>query len=307
MSVKKPEVSMDDECLCSGDSCSENTLFKPKMDLSCLACMKSELSCCSMSKTACCIFPAHPAFNGVAQGRDDVICVGQGVGALVKPLCVTGEKPLCKAAGKGLCCSQRCAYPCDQDIVSGCSCCFIRCCKCAPFKFGVEPCVKKDNLDESAFGGFGAEYAEAKYDTQYILAACCCVICSIYNPDTYVDAFGYEVKNVCLCGECDGKSSLLPKNASGYDILIDNVGSCLCVKPKTLCKGTSRAMFTLTKCALPCDDEVPFAVACFGIKCIGNPPEGFKQPAFVDYLFKPIAEGHDKAAGAAPTADEIER
>ena len=52
-----------------------------------------------------------------------------------------------------------------------------------------------------------------------------------------------------------------------------------CVDPPILrggplCKGVQRCFFTITKFAFPCDAEVPFALACFGIKCAEKVPSG---------------------------------
>ena len=76
---------------------------------------------------------------------------------------------------------------------------------------------------------------------------------------------------MCLLAACllqDGKADMLPKNQGGYDILIQKMGTIMCVKPSTCIKGTTRINCFTTKCAVPCDEEVPFSIACCGIVCV---------------------------------------
>ena len=51
----------------------------------------------------------------------------------------------------------------------------------------------------------------------------------------------------------------------------------ICVKPKVFAKGVCRCCFIVNKFAFPCDEEVPFALAGFGIKCAEKPPGALKQ------------------------------
>jgi len=262
--------------------------------------------CCFYSKSSTCICPSHPAYAGLKGERDDIICMTQGISTIVKPLCVTGEKPVCKSSSQGCCFSSRCAYPCDEDVVPGLGCCFLRCFKCGPCACSPGCCVTKDALKGSAFGGYAVEVAEANKSAEYILCSCCGSLCSVYNPATYKDAFGQEVKSVCCCFEVDAKMSMLPKAMDGYEIMVENMGTALCVKPSTCCKGVGRFFFVMSKCAFPCDNEVPFGCVICGMKLFGVSPEGFKEPAFKEYMFKPIKQAVDTSTSStgSPVSQE---
>ena len=62
---------------------------------------------------------------------------------------------------------------------------------------------------------------------------------------------------------------MLPKDSNGYELFVSSVGTSACVKPKTILKGTARTHCLLSKCAIPCDGDVPFAIACCGLVCKG--------------------------------------
>ena len=121
-----------------------------------------------------------------------------------------------------------------------------------------------------------------------------------------VDAFGQEVKSTLLCLEIDGKSSMLPSKQDGYEIFVQQKNTLRCVKPKTCLKGTSRNFFANAKFAIPCDDDVPFAIACWGIVCAGKSP-AFKTPAWFGAPGSGFEKIVAKGAPPAPIADEMAR
>jgi len=276
------------------------------MDNSICGCLSSDLSLCTYTKSSTCICPAHPSYGALAGDRTDICCITQNTSTLVKPLCLTGEKSVCKSSSKGCCFSSRCAYPCDKDVVPGCGTCFLRCCKCGPFKCEPGCCVAKGALPPDAFGGYAVEVAEPKKGEEYIITGLGCCLTSLYVPATYADAFGTEAKGVWCCFETDTKMSMLPKKIDGYEVFVDNIADIKCIKPSTCCKGTVRSFFVLTKCAFPCDSEVPFSIICCGFKLCGGNAEGFKDPAFKQYLFKPIEPAVDKP-GAPVKGEEMDR
>lgn len=289
------------EHLCMSCLCSEDTIFMPPLDRTCCAQYSSDLNCCMFSKSSCCICKGHAAYDDMVDGRDDIICISQGTSALVKPYCLNGTKPVCKSSMTGWCCSRRCALPCDSDVTSSCSVYGLKCCLCCPFKCEPECLPARTPIPESAFGGYSVDIAEANVSEEYLLCALGCCLCTMYIPNTYADAFGQEATETCLCTECDAKANMLPKSPDGYEILVQQMSTVSCVKPKTCVKGKSRQNCMVTKCAIPCDEEVPMSLACCGFVCVGQ-SDKLKAPTYL----KTIEEQVTLKSGA-PEVNEMTR
>ena len=74
------------------------------------------------------ICPGHPAYDGLKDGRNDIICVCfQCYSMCVKPNFLTGEEPCFKFTSKSCCCTSRCAMPKDEDAPGRMSLCCIGC------------------------------------------------------------------------------------------------------------------------------------------------------------------------------------
>ena len=120
---------------------------------------------------------------------------------------------------------------------------------------------------------------EAKMGSEYLLCSFGCGMCTMYIPDSRTDAFGLEDKSLCCCCAADQKFCMLPLDAHGYDIVLIRSGQIKCIDPPCLrggpvCKGVQRNFCSIVKFAVPCDEEVPFALACFGLKCAERKASG---------------------------------
>ena len=135
-------------------------------------------------------------------------------------------------------------------------------------------------------------------DQLFMCCACCCSKTSIYYK--LPDCIGFTVLSECCCSrsaskcniqfdhlscctsspECfcfDFKKSMTKDGCAAcrsYDIC------CLCCLsqtdnafkvPTTCCKSSSQCLCCDDRCAVPCDDEVPFQIGCLGIFCVGKP------------------------------------
>ncbi len=98
--------------------------------------------------------------------------------------------------------------------------------------------------------------------------ACCCVISSLYC--SFPDCVGCSGEYMCCCLSTTFKICKPSKSSS--DCCIINENNCLCIYPTTLCMGQSQCFFVDSRCALPCNDEVPCVVAmfCFTLCYRGN-------------------------------------
>ena len=135
-------------------------------------------------------------------------------------------------------------------------------------------------------------------DQLFMCCACCCSKTSIYHK--VPDCCGFTVLSECLCCRdaskcniqcdhlsictsspecfcCDFKKDMSKDGCfacRSYDIC------CLCCLsqtdnackiPTTCCKSSSQCLCCDDRCALPCDDQVPFQIGCLGIYCVGKP------------------------------------
>ena len=105
------------EVLLSAMCCQEQTCFAPENAAQCMAQKQEQLACCVISNGACCIMQDHPDWAGMTEGQDgSCFCASKNNQALVKPLCLTGEKPLFSMMSEGGCQSQRAEFP-VKDLV----------------------------------------------------------------------------------------------------------------------------------------------------------------------------------------------
>jgi len=273
-------TSDKDEFLFLGDGCCNVvTLFKPADLANCLGNISKDLSCCVDSSSANCILKEHPMFDELIEGEKEGVCCicNSGQTVLVKPLCLTNEKPCMKKSMVGCCCSQRCAIPGDVDTPRVCVMYGLKLCKCFPFEFtGVQCCEPITPLPPTSMPE-KLEVEEARMSTEYMICSGGCCMMTMYVPDTRTDAFGLEDKSMCCCTSMDTRNCMLPKRADGYEMVLLQGGQIKVINPPVLnggplCKGVKRNFFTITKFAFPCDEEVPFAIACCGYKCAYKPP-----------------------------------
>jgi hypothetical protein len=205
--------------------------------------------------------------------------MSQGSSYFVKPLCLTGEKPVCIDVSSGCCFSNRYSFPQKKEVVSKmryaeCGCQICEGGECAP-KFcttDVKP------IQSTAFGGVGVPMHKVKINEEYILCAACCCMTTMFIPETDADAHGVEDLTRCLCCEEDIKISMAPEAPTDYAVYINNVYQFACISPTTCCKGMARVSCMMNKYAFPCDDEVPFSIACCGLVLVGESAK-FKSPA----------------------------
>ena len=259
--------------------CTENTIFIPESCAACCGGYSDSLTCCLVQRSKRCICQGHEAYDKLVGHRDDVICMSQSSSYFVKPLCLTGEKPVCIDVSSGCCCSSRCAFPQKKEVVSKTRCAYygLQCCEggeCEP------KCCTTDvkPIQSTAFGGVGVPMHKVKINEEYILCAACCCMTTMFIPETDADAKGIERLERLLCCETDIKAGMAPETPTDYAVYIDYTYQSACLSPTTCCKGMQRISCMITKYAFPCDDEVPFSIACCGLVLVGESAK-FKSPA----------------------------
>ena len=268
------------EYLISACLCSENTIFMPESCAACLGSYSDCLTCgCLVSRSKTCILKGLDAYPSLVGQRDDVICMNQRSSYIVKPLCVTGEKPVCIYVSSECCCSERRTFPQKKEVVSkarlaGCG---LQICEGGEY---APKCCTTDvkPIQSTAFGGVGVPMHKVKINEEYIICAACCCMTTMFIPETDADAHGVEDLTRCLCCEEDCKIDMAPETPTDYAVYINNVYQCACISPTTCCKGTRRVSCMMNKYAFPCDDEVPFSIACCGLVLVGESAK-FKSPA----------------------------
>lgn len=295
------------------------TLFIPDNFATWLGQKDQSLCCCVQDSSSMCILNSHKDFHAIHghDNSDNVICIlFSGESKIVKPLCLTGEKPICSGAKSGCCFESRFGCPSNKDVPWMCAYYGLKCCDCMPFACNPVCCMAIDPLPP-AMEVKAMDVTEPTISKdEYMICACGFGMCSMYVPDGVKDAFGSSDNSLCCCVEVNMKKYYLPKDMSAYEMLLCSSGQCKLVEPPILsggplCKGVQRNGFLFCKFAVPCDEEVPFAIACPGIKCAEKPPNGpcicFKdeRPADPATGFKPLfptltkAEDHDVKYGNA--------
>jgi hypothetical protein len=283
--------------------CQEETLYKPANMAELCACFGEDLYCCMYSNNAMCILPSHPMFKDkVGEEGEGVCCISGTTEALVKPLCLVGEKPLCLGNRDECCCTERYSFPPGDNITPRFGQCFVACCDCWPFKMHIDVLPKVEPL--KGFSGASAQdIYHPKIDEEFVIFSCCCEMMTMHIPDTYRDALGEQNVGTCLCCQVDNKAFYFPKDETGYNVIIEDVSDIKCIKPSTLCKCYHRDGFMHYRGALPCDEDVPFSVSLLGCKCCGKEIDRFRSPQFMKQLPKMKEEGGATAAGSPEDAE----
>lgn len=96
----------------------------------------------------------------------------------------------------------------------------------------------------------------------------CCSMSSIQTTNI----MGCTEKSVCLCIEAEGEFCTFINDREDACFNCTRQ-SCTCIQPRTCIKGVSRCFCCDSRCAFPCDDEVPcmlnvcFINCCYNWKC----------------------------------------
>jgi len=276
----------EDECGVDAFCCfcfaRERTCFKPHSCAEMFGQLSSDYYglCCMRVNSSNCICPGHPAYDGLKDGRDDVICVlTQYYTMCVKPNFVTGDEPCLKSTSKFCCFTSRCAMPKDDDAPGRCSvCCFVYYPCCGPDTSCCCPTVARLSGEAFGNGDYDVNYMKVGKDhEQYLCCACplpACSTCGCYIPEKSLEALGQESKFSLCCLEWEKTLETLPettKDGPEYEeIYLRELGSVKCIIPRTLFKCYSRYMCCVSSGAFPCDDEVPCALACCGKVCYAS-------------------------------------
>ena len=267
------------EYLWSACLCTEDTCFIPENCAAYQGSYSDSLDCFSVSRSKCCIMDGHEHYETLVNKRKDVICMSQGASYYVKPMCLSGAKPMCVSTSSQYCCSSRMAFPPKEDVVSKrriAGLCLQCCENGAP---SIKCCTTEVKpMDSKVFGNEGIPYHKVKVSEEYIIFGCCCMMMTMFIPETFMDAMGAEHTERSCCCEYDFKGGLAPDTIDGFEVLIKSMWSCTCVSPTTCCKGVDRRGFTIIKYAFPPDKEVPCSIAFCGLVCCGTGSH-FKSPA----------------------------
>lgn len=94
--------------------------------------------------------------------------------------------------------------------------------------------------------------------------ACCCTICSIYPK--VPNCIGIFAKGVLGC--CDIEAVFCKPGSAKNSLCICTKGECELIIPEVCCKLTYQMCCADTRCAFPCDDEVPCMLTACGIQCV---------------------------------------
>lgn len=266
-------------CGCWGN---ELTMFMPHTFAECWGYVGSTYLglCCARVNSAMCICPGHPAFAGLADNRDDVLCIWyQESTNIVKPHFLDGREPCLKSSAKSWCFTSRCACPLDDDVPGRCSCQFLSICPgiycgCAE---ASGCCPKIPPLSERAFGSFELNATRGNPDqVSYMCCACPgitgCWNVSLFIPEFSKDALGMECQDTFCCLEHSYLHHLLPEK-EGYEyeeILLESSTSYKCVRPSVCCQTKDRYGLVKYNSAFPCNNgDAPLAMACCGVVCCG--------------------------------------
>ena len=155
-------------------------------------------------------------------------------------------------------------------------------------------------------------------DPEYLsmCCACCCSRRSIFHK--FPDCIGCQSGGECLCCRggnkcgiqtehlalcssspqcfaCDNKKDLQTDGCCGSRDNCVCLICCrcqyenVCVIPSTCIKCGDQCCCLEGRCALPCDDDVPFQIGCCGVYCVGKPAP--KPPQQVVVMMAPTAVG----------------
>ena len=97
----------------------------------------------------------------------------------------------------------------------------------------------------------------------YVMCAECCTVNAIGLD--YPNCIGCSSEGICCACIVAKADACKPGPADSDVICLGNAAACMCVKPGTvLCKSKQQCFCCDSRCALPCDEDVPFScVICF--------------------------------------------
>lgn len=112
---------------------------------------------------------------------------------------------------------------------------------------------------------------KAEADDALVVNACCCYIDSCYCKCP--QCLGCYGNDTCLCFTSEFKCCKYYESAPGKICLCQEV-KCDCVTPTTCCKQINQCCCLDSRCAFPCDDDVPcvctlfpFFICCQNFAC----------------------------------------
>jgi len=119
--------------------------------------------------------------------------------------------------------------------------------------------------------------------------ACCCFITSCYL--VFPKCISGYMKGVVMC--CEVESLCCQPGQRDGTICLCHRGEAECIRPYTCCKFSQQVLCLDTRCAFPCDGEVPCMITMYGLTCV----QDYKcEPGCCKTLAKPA----DAEAGGSP-------
>lgn len=88
---------------------------------------------------------------------------------------------------------------------------------------------------------------------------------SCYCPENNYQMCGCMSKGVVCCLEQESLCCKVSEKEEDYCLCFK--ASCTCIKPTTCIKGTSQEFCCDSRCAFPCDEEVPCILNLFFFNC----------------------------------------
>ncbi len=110
------------------------------------------------------------------------------------------------------------------------------------------------------------EEGEVNVNDLIVLDMCFCMIDSLYLR--FPHCLGCYTSQVCICIEQNAKCC--KPHSNPQKLCICNANDCNCVIPTTCCKSTSQCCCCDTRCACPCDADVPCGLGMCGVVCCFN-------------------------------------
>lgn len=97
---------------------------------------------------------------------------------------------------------------------------------------------------------------------------CCCAICSLYTK--IPNCVGVFAKGVCGCCDVEGVLCKPATHKGPKSLLICSKGECELIIPEVCFKFNYQCCCGDSRCAFPCDEEVPCVLAACGVQCAKN-------------------------------------
>lgn len=100
-----------------------------------------------------------------------------------------------------------------------------------------------------------------------IFGLCCC-LSSCYCPENNYQMCGCMTQGVLCCMEQESYCCKVAEKDE--DICLCTKATCTCIKPTTCVKGANQCFCCDSRCAFPCDDDVPCLFNLLGASCCYN-------------------------------------